>query len=350
METALYFPLMRVPETPWFTQVLLYWDKAATIDPRPFSSREWPLYGPQWLPPYTYELVRAGLVQPLEPYKYIGADQGAFDEDFLMLLEEQQQKRPSKFKRGSAARIFGFEPLSTARIHRGKGSRHLFHELQNLGLARPATASWWEVEKLTANLYMAFLAGSICRENEGFFPVTDKVDALSGLSQPDDGMRSQFLALRYMAISQALPIPSEPVSASELASFKDRYGDRLHRLRCYLDEKLVDLAVIEDDFLRSVKMESVLQEIRDDVAVLTEQMSKRRWPRVVLVGIGGVLASALTVGTAIAAGGTALALGLGVSAGIASMGPAGVSTVDVLRSSRFDGHSPLAYAALAQAL
>jgi hypothetical protein len=32
--TALYFPHIAVPKTPWFTQVLLYWDKAATIVPR----------------------------------------------------------------------------------------------------------------------------------------------------------------------------------------------------------------------------------------------------------------------------------------------------------------------------
>ena len=33
METALYFPYIRVPETPWFSQVLLYWDAAAAIVP-----------------------------------------------------------------------------------------------------------------------------------------------------------------------------------------------------------------------------------------------------------------------------------------------------------------------------
>ena len=33
METALYFPCIRVPESTWFTQILLCWDRAATIIP-----------------------------------------------------------------------------------------------------------------------------------------------------------------------------------------------------------------------------------------------------------------------------------------------------------------------------
>jgi len=34
METALYFPYIRIPENAWFSQILLYWDRAATIVPR----------------------------------------------------------------------------------------------------------------------------------------------------------------------------------------------------------------------------------------------------------------------------------------------------------------------------
>jgi hypothetical protein len=33
-EVALYFPNIAVPQTPWFTQVLLCWDRAASIVPR----------------------------------------------------------------------------------------------------------------------------------------------------------------------------------------------------------------------------------------------------------------------------------------------------------------------------
>jgi hypothetical protein len=33
VDTALYFPYMKAPEDAWFTQILLYWDDAATIVP-----------------------------------------------------------------------------------------------------------------------------------------------------------------------------------------------------------------------------------------------------------------------------------------------------------------------------
>src|SRR5262249_3544538 len=202
----------------------------------------------------------------------------------------------------------------------------------------------------TANIYMAYLAGSICRENEGFYPVTDKSHVLSDLVEPGYDVGTRLRTLRYAAITQALPVPSQPLSPAELKSFKDLHGEQLCRLRRYLDGQLVDLAAIDDPFLRDVKTESVLQEIRDDVAVLTEQMSKRRWPRIVLVGIGGVLASAMTVGTAIVAGGTPLALGLGIGAGIVSMGPAGFEAADLMGSPRIAQRSPLAYPALGQPL
>ena len=31
METALYFPYIRVPETSWFTQILLYYETGTVI-------------------------------------------------------------------------------------------------------------------------------------------------------------------------------------------------------------------------------------------------------------------------------------------------------------------------------
>jgi hypothetical protein len=40
VETALYFPHIRVPETSWFAQILLYWDRAAAIVPYSLSTDE----------------------------------------------------------------------------------------------------------------------------------------------------------------------------------------------------------------------------------------------------------------------------------------------------------------------
>ena len=43
-------------------------------------------------------------------------------------------------------------------------------------------------------------------------------------------------------------------------------------------------------------------------------------------------------------------MGLGISGGVLSMGPAAYQVADLIRSPRLDERSPLAYAALAHAL
>ena len=175
------------------------------------------------------------------------------------------------------------------------------------------TAEWWAVENETASLYMAYLVGSVCREDNSLFPVTDTRDTLLSLTvSGDDDVASRLRALRYAAYHSALPVPSRLVPADELLSFKDRYADLLNRLRHYLNGQLVDLAMIDDDFARNAKTEGTLQNIHDDVAVLTEQMHKRRWPRIMLAGVGGLTASALTIGTAVSSGGLPLPLASGL--------------------------------------
>ena len=62
-----------------------------------------------------------------------------------------------------------------------------------------------------------------------------------------------------------------------------------------------------------------------------------------------MVAAGLATGTLIATGGTALALGLGINVGTASIGQAAYQAVDVLRTPSFDLRSPLVYAALAGA-
>jgi hypothetical protein len=61
IETALYFPYIRVPRTPWFTQVLLYWDQAASIVPGELR------YGADRLDPSMRELNAAGLLEFIDP-------------------------------------------------------------------------------------------------------------------------------------------------------------------------------------------------------------------------------------------------------------------------------------------
>lgn len=338
METALYFPYIRVPETSWFTQVLLYWDSAASIVPRRNEDQ---------VGPYMNELIQTHLVQPVRPDRIRNSPE--FDDDFLALLDFHDlptlpHDLPTLI-----------ESDHWTRLHHEKVGYRIFRELESRGLARRLDddygySDWYAVEDRTAELFMAYLVGSACRNDKHLFPVTDAISDLHRLGQPVVPPVSRLAAMRYAAITQALPVPSRPVSPTELAEFKDRHYDQLRRLRCYMNGHLADLAEIDDDDVRDAKLESLLQEIHDDVEVLRERMSRRHWPRIVLVGVAGLVASAATIGATIATGGAALALGLGITGGIASVGPAGYQAADLMRSRAFDERSPLAYAALAQAL
>jgi hypothetical protein len=333
METALYFPYIRVPQTFWFTQVLLYWDRAASI--APYGMR---YEGP--LGPYMAELIGTHLIDLLNPDDAFYDDGDAYNEQFLQLLNAHAPPATSP------------ELWRWEKIHREKASELIFSELMDRGLARPVEHEyeWCLVEETTAGLYMTYLVGAICSKKEGHFPVTDEKQLRALFGPVAAGTASMLQELRYAAITQALPMPSRLVDPSELASFKAKNGEKLHRLRRYLNEQLIAVAKIDDDFERDVKIDAVLAEIADDVAELRERMSRRNWPRTVLLGVGGVFAPTASTAGVIAAGGNALGLGLGIAGGIMGTALSVAQGAEMLRAQRSVERSPLAYAVLAGAL
>ena len=50
-DNVIYFPSIDVPETPWFTQALLYWDSVGTIVPSAYDKDR------SYLRPYTQDLL-----------------------------------------------------------------------------------------------------------------------------------------------------------------------------------------------------------------------------------------------------------------------------------------------------
>lgn len=333
METALYFPYVRVPETPWFTQVLLYWDRAAAIVP---SS----LVRDGEVAPYMTDLADQRLLEYIEPDRELSDDRWqTFERAFIELLESRP--RPP-------------DPLVFTKVHSGKLSHRLFYELRERGLAAhavgPGWESWWLVERGIAAAYMAYLASVISGVRDSTLPVTDQKRAIGPLGADEPDLERQLASLRYAAVTSALPAPAGPVPAAELRAFKEANADKLVRCRRFLDHRLADLAAEADPYLREVKTAGVLQEIEDEVRTLEESMRKRHWPRVTLVGFGGVMGAALAVAATAAAGGTALAVGLGVGAGVLQLGAATQAAKDLIKQSRFDPTTPLAYAALSARL
>lgn len=340
METALYFPYMRVPKTSWFTQVLLYRDAAASIVPRDLH------YNEPFLGEYTAELASAGLLEFVDPFQYEPMELSA---DFLNLLDAYAP--PPVDSANAPSRWAPATPLNWTHVYHSKVEHMLFDELAYRGLARrDREGEWYEIEEVTAGIYMGYLAGLICGEHQGFSPVTDNSQSVALLGRSDQETAEQLRTLRYTVIEQALPMPSHPVPVRELMSFKEGHGDELRRLRVYLDAQLADIVDVRDEVLQRVKIDGVLQDIEDQVETLTEHMNKRRWPRVIRSGVGGVVGASLGLGGTVLSGGAALVFALAVASGAIGVGLSVKDAYSVLRSPRYDKKAPMVYAALTQQL
>jgi hypothetical protein len=286
------------------------------------------------------ELLRADLLRFVQPFEAHGTPGAGFEQEFMEMFSGHEPRIPDR-KRWT-------------RIHAEKISPNIFIELRDKGLAEPEPeadpeSGWWRVEETTAAVYMAYLAGVISGRNEGFLPVTDSRRSLAALAPAGPDLEDKLRELRF-AVVRALPAPSQPVPVNDLREFKERHRDELRNLRIYVDGKLADLATADDE-TRQIKLKSVIQEIQGDTARLREQMIKRRWPKVVLVGLGGVMGAALATAATVATGGAALVVGLGVGSGLVGAGAgAAYQLSEIVRAPRFDRHAPLVYAALGQSL
>ena len=216
VETALYFPYIQVPQTPWFTQVLLYWDKAAAIVPEEVEGDR------SGLPPYMRELNDVGLLDFVRPGQTLGNQRREqFEAGFIAVVERGMGPSPQRSQ-------------TYTQVHVDKMGSDLFFELRRLGLASKNDAArwnWWQVEARTADVYMGYLASAMCEAQEGMLPVTDEMDALNTLGPDSRGFRAN---LATSTIRRALPAPSGPVPPRELMKFKEKNGDQLRQCRIHL--------------------------------------------------------------------------------------------------------------------
>jgi hypothetical protein len=141
---ALYYPYIRLPEAPWFTQVLLYWDGVGTILPRGINLSE--------VGDYTKSLIDAGLVRRVYPLDYI-SDIPDFGNVFLGIVDRDAEIWDVRSGRRRAAGPVG-------QINVGKLNETLVDGLERRGLAWRSAGSWLDVEPRTAAIYMAYLAAT----------------------------------------------------------------------------------------------------------------------------------------------------------------------------------------------
>jgi hypothetical protein len=331
-DKVLYFPYIRVPKNVWFTRVLLYWDEVGSIVPSEYIHR------PENLGIYMRELVQAELIKPVLPSHYTH-EIPRFREAFLEMVDQNQIITD---RRGLA-----LERNETFRIHIEKSGDALTEALYDRGLARPAEYPWFEVEKLTADLFMAYLASVLGKLKDlQMDPITDRADALSVFSKSPQNILDPITLvdqLRISVLEGVLPAPAGEISVYELANFKDRHSDLLPRFRRRIESFLINAALISDKNLRDYKVRLFRDELIEGRNEIQARMHERKWPRILFGTVCGLVAAAIPGAEAIATGNITSAVKAlpGIVTAIYSAFSGATNQNEILRS-------PLAYAALVQ--
>jgi len=281
-DKVLYFPYIRVPDSTWFTRILLYWDEVGTIVPYEF------IEAPERLGEHTRSLVQAGLVKQVIPGIYIPLIP-RFAEAFLGYLDRlgsELDRRRSAFRKGE-----------TFRIHIEKMDS-LTYPLMDLGLAQASKPyPWLDVEERTARDFMGYLATVLGRLKElDYAPTTDEEGILESLAlagAPSSLGIVRLAALRLVILEEALPAPSGPLHASEIRAFKDTYGEELRRFRRYIERELTSIAAVQDTGLCEHRLQILKEEIHDETASIRSRMEDRGWTRLIFGRLCSLLAPIL---------------------------------------------------------
>lgn len=297
-ENVLYFPYIKVPQSPWFTRVLLYWDEVGSIVPSEYQRQRIRLGH------YMQDLVNSGLVKEVVPLEHHSAVP-EFRSAFLKLIDENSY---IERQRGIA-----LEKHKTFRIHIEKMiGDGLTDDLIDRGLARPVEYPWWEIEITTANLFMGYLASVLGKlDNLRMYPITDQINALSVFSRTPERIlsrRSLIEQLRMSVLTDILPSPEHIVPVKELLDFKRHHSGLLPNFRRHIEAFLIDLSAIADIEQRDERINIFKEQANEQIGEIIVKMNERRWPRIVLGEVCSIVAAAIPGISAIAAGSAPLAL------------------------------------------
>jgi hypothetical protein len=256
-DNVLYFPEIRVPDSAWFTRMLLYWDSIGTIIPWEFTQR------PEDLGEHTRSLLQAELVKPIIPGMYL-YQVPRFDEafaEYLANLGPELERRRQSFRDGN-----------TTQIHVEKVGA-LEQVIKHYGLGRggndPDYSSWYAVERETAADFMAYLAASLGRlEQLGYVPVTDRrryYEPMLRASERPIEHGDDLTTLRLEVLEDILPAPKQPLTVDQIWDFKNRHGQELAAFRRDVEREIVSAAAIPNPELRRRRLELFRQEVDEQV-------------------------------------------------------------------------------------
>ena len=250
---VLYFPYINVPDSSWFTRMLLYWDEVGAIIPREFIIR------PKTLGEHTRSFVEANLVKQIMPGQFIHNTPN-FDSTFSEFLEQLGDNLESRRQ--------SFSKNEISLIHIEKLA-NIGKNLIEQGLARRSKDSytWYEVETKTASDFMTYLA-IVLSNNEDlmYMPVTDTLETLQqyvNTSHHDLNPETKISKLRLQILENVFPSPKQSLTASEIELFKNKHGDKLSKFRNTIEKEIIEITNIEDKSLQNRRLELFSEEIND---------------------------------------------------------------------------------------
>lgn len=278
MQGALYYPFIGVPDTAWWTRVMLYWDSVATIVPRAYVEN------PTRHLPHTLALIENGLLHQVLPEES-GHSLGQNFKNYLDRLRPREiDRRRSEYAKGNATRV-----------HRDKWLTYSagLAEVESLGLATRlgGREEWIWIEATTAAEFMAALALSLCESGgrrdgwrsqemnscETWVPTTDSPPAVSALlaglapvrDQNDAGPpihlrvhgELQVAEVRSRLLERLLPVPEEPLPTNDILRFRRKHGGALPELRRFLESKIDEAMSIPDPVFRARFMDRIDDEV-----------------------------------------------------------------------------------------
>ncbi len=316
---VLYYPYIRVPQNAWFLRVLLYWDSVGSIVPYSY------LHNPQKLGKYMRELVAEGLVKQIIPSDHIHKIPH-FSEVFIDTATQYK----SKLERNNMA----LDDLPTSRIHIDKLDS-IGDELCDMKLAKLDKYPWFLVKSDLANMFMAYLAGTLsCLPEIKSRPITDTIQQLN--------IYHTLRTDRNIILDKLLPSPQRNLTALEIAQFKSKNQKYLAKFRNKIELFIIEASAITNEEMRKEMVGRFISGSKDDIDNIVSAMESQGWVDIIfgsLLSYGGAGLTYLeAIKSANLLGAIAAAFGVGMAIN---------TTFQEIRSTRLLGDSYFAYAFLA---
>jgi len=276
----LYFPYINVPDTAWFSRMLLYWDEVGAIIPYDFISN------PEKLNSHTRKLVTEGLIQQIIPGQYlwkIPNFRNAFTHYLTQLDASILDKRRNAFIEQQMFKIH---------IEKMDG---IESDLVDLKLAKRIDNPWYYVEKDTAIEFMSYLAATLGNLSElDFAPTTDDISYLNKFLSSSGSINTTdriLEELRLEVLNDILPAPTRSLSAFEIKHFKDTNYNDLKSFRNCIERELVTIANINDPELKKRQINLFKEESADQIELIIEAMKKSGFRDIGLIKVGSIVSS-----------------------------------------------------------